>query len=94
MGYERKPFTKRKEICYCRPFGRSTDKHVLGDAGDLSDLLRQFHFRVYKGVEGLTDLTVPNDARSYLDDPVIFRIKTRCFQVETDYLTVNRIIDR
>ena len=66
---------------------RSVEHHVVVDAGQLLDPIRDRHFRVDKGAEFIHDLTIYHFDGTDLDDLVCHRTETGCLQVE-DYIGI------
>ena len=57
---------------------RSVEHHVVVDAGQLLDPIRDRHFRVDKGAEFIRDLTIYHFDGTDLDDLVCHRTETGC----------------
>ena len=67
-------------------------QHLVGDAGELHDLVGELPPGADEGVEGLAHLPVPEDHRADLDDEVVPLAQAGGLNVEADDLSVEVLL--
>ena len=89
VGHQAGAAAEVAELLQSVPAGGRADEHVLGDAGELGDLLGNDHAVVDEGIEALRHLPIHQADRADLDDVAGFRLQARGLDVEGHVLPLH-----